>query len=76
MCYIIVNIYKSALQVAYFYFIVFVLDIEGEQLEEAIIKQVDYYFSRQNLATDAYLVSQMDAEMWVPISIIAGFKVF
>lgn len=76
MCYIIVNIYKSVLQVAYFYFIVFVLDIEGEQLEEAIIKQVDYYFSRQNLATDAYLVSQMDAEMWVPISIIAGFKVF
>lgn len=48
---------------------------EGEQLEEAVIKQIDYYFSRQNLANDAYLVSQMDSDMWVPIATIAGFKV-
>lgn len=50
---------------------------EGEQLqlEDAVMKQIEYYFSRQNLATDAYLVSQMDSEMWVPISTIAGFKV-
>lgn len=48
---------------------------EGEQLEDAVTKQIEYYFSRQNLATDAYLVSQMDSEMWVPISTIAGFKV-
>eukprot|EP01112_Ceratiomyxa_fruticulosa_P020265 TRINITY_DN685_c0_g1_i1.p1 TRINITY_DN685_c0_g1~~TRINITY_DN685_c0_g1_i1.p1 ORF type:complete len:740 (-),score=220.20 TRINITY_DN685_c0_g1_i1:182-2401(-) len=43
-------------------------------VEEALIKQVEYYFSRQNLATDHFLVSQMNGEMWVPISVIAGFK--
>lgn len=53
----------------------FLCGIEGEQLEEAVIKQIDYYLSRQNLSTDAYLVSQMDSDMWVPLSVIAGFKV-
>jgi la-related protein 4 len=48
--------------------------LEGDQLDDALVKQVDYYFSRQNLANDAYLVSQMDADMWVPINVIAGFK--
>jgi len=51
-------------------------NVEGEQLEEAVTKQIDYYFSRQNLATDAYLVSQMDSDMWVPIATIASFKVW
>ncbi|KAI8377515.1 uncharacterized protein BYT42DRAFT_515580 [Radiomyces spectabilis] len=37
-------------------------------------KQLEYYFSRQNLANDAYLVSQMDADLYVPIATIAKFK--
>jgi hypothetical protein len=48
--------------------------LAGEKLEDALLKQIDYYFSRQNLANDAYLVSQMDPDLWVPIEIIAGFK--
>ena len=56
-------------------FLVLFSCVEGEQLEDAVMKQIEYYFSRQNLATDAYLVSQMDSDMWVPISTIAGFKV-
>ena len=30
--------------------------------------------SDENLQTDHYLISQMDAEGWVPISTIADFK--
>eukprot|EP01133_Synstelium_polycarpum_P016750 gene16750-19916_t len=47
---------------------------EGEALEEAIRKQVEYYLSRDNLANDAYLGRQMNSEMFVAISTIAGFK--
>jgi len=48
--------------------------LTGEALTEAVKKQVEYYFSRSNLANDAYLVSQMDAQMFVPLDIIIGFK--
>ncbi|CAB3407353.1 unnamed protein product [Caenorhabditis bovis] len=37
-------------------------------------KQLEYYFSRENLMTDRYLRCQMDTEMYVPISVIAGFR--
>ena len=30
--------------------------------------------SRENLANDSYLVSQMDADQYVPISTVAGFN--
>ncbi|GJJ71943.1 hypothetical protein EMPS_04300 [Entomortierella parvispora] len=36
--------------------------------------QLEWYFSPQNLATDAYLASKMDKDKWVPIPIIAQFK--
>ena len=32
------------------------------------------YYYRENLANDTYLVSQMDADQYVQISIIAGFN--
>jgi la-related protein 4 len=48
--------------------------LEGEALKEALKKQVEYYLSRHNLATDAFLVSQMNSELYVPISVIANFK--
>ena len=47
---------------------------EGEALRDALAKQIDYYFSRTNLSNDAYLVSQMDAQMFVPIATICNFK--
>lgn len=39
-----------------------------------IAKQIEYYFSDENLQNDHYLISLMDAQGWVSISIIADFK--
>lgn len=43
-------------------------------MRTAIKKQVEYYFSKENLSRDTFLVSQMDMELFVPIELIAGFK--
>ena len=48
--------------------------LEGDELMEAIRKQVEYYLSRQNLNNDPFLVSHMDKDLYVPIEIIANFK--
>jgi hypothetical protein len=42
---------------------------EGEALRERIQFQVEYYLSRENLARDAYLVSQMDQVCFRSISL-------
>lgn len=36
--------------------------------------QVEYYFSRENLCQDSFLVSKMDAQHFVDVAIIADFK--
>eukprot|EP00771_Trimastix_marina_P000940 gnl/Trimastix_PCT/1976.p1 GENE.gnl/Trimastix_PCT/1976~~gnl/Trimastix_PCT/1976.p1 ORF type:complete len:630 (+),score=130.51 gnl/Trimastix_PCT/1976:37-1926(+) len=46
-------------------------ETKTEELEEAIRKQIEYYFSPANLAHDSYLVSQMDGDMYLPIGVIA-----
>ncbi|KAF8404066.1 hypothetical protein HHK36_008943 [Tetracentron sinense] len=38
-----------------------------------ILKQIEYYFSYQNLPTDGYLRFQMDEQGWVPLGVIAEF---
>jgi la-related protein 4 len=43
-------------------------------LELDIIKQVEYYLSPQNLRSDAFLVSKMDAQHYVSLNVIAEFK--
>ncbi|GER54738.1 La-related protein [Striga asiatica] len=43
-------------------------------LRAGIVKQIEYYFSDQNLQYDHYLKSLMDNQGWVAISIIAGFQ--
>ncbi|KAL2938135.1 La-related protein 1A [Bienertia sinuspersici] len=43
-------------------------------LKDSIVKQIEYYFSDENLRTDHYLISQMDGQGWVSISTIAEFK--
>ncbi|TMW60838.1 hypothetical protein Poli38472_000880 [Pythium oligandrum] len=45
----------------------------GEELKKAIKQQVEFYFSRANLANDAYLVSQMNSQMYVPVDTIIAF---
>ncbi|CAA0812442.1 La-related protein 1B [Striga hermonthica] len=42
-------------------------------LTNMIVKQIDYYFSDDNLAKDNYLRSKMDDQGWVPITLIASF---
>ncbi|XP_057782185.1 la-related protein 1A-like [Salvia miltiorrhiza] len=43
-------------------------------LRARIVKQIEYYFSDENLQTDAYLISLMDNQGWVLVSSIATFK--
>ncbi|KAL2316929.1 hypothetical protein Fmac_030805 [Flemingia macrophylla] len=47
---------------------------ETASLRASIVKQIDYYFSDENLENDRYLISLMDDQGWVPISTVAGFK--
>ena len=49
-------------------------ELTGENLTQAIRKQVEFYFSPSNLSVDKFLVSQMDPQMFVPIQVIANFK--
>ena len=50
------------------------LGMPMDRLKEAITNQLEYYFSRENLAHDSYLMSQMDSDQFVPIATIAGFN--
>ncbi|KAI3816323.1 hypothetical protein L1987_16016 [Smallanthus sonchifolius] len=40
----------------------------------SILRQIEYYFSDENLVKDMFLRSHMDDEGWVPITLIAGFQ--
>ena len=44
-----------------------------KELCEQLRHQLEYYFSYKNLSKDQYLVSQMDDEQYVAISIVANF---
>jgi len=46
----------------------------SDDLIDAVRKQVEYYFSKENLQSDVFLVSQMDANQSVSIDVI--MKVF
>jgi len=48
--------------------------LEGKDLKEAVRTQLEYYFSPQNLANDAFLLSKMNDEHYVPLSLIASFE--
>ena len=43
-------------------------------LLQALQNPIEYYFSRDNLASDPYLVSQMNAQLYVPIATILSFS--
>lgn len=47
-------------------------DAEEERVK--LLKQIEFYFSKENLCSDVYLRQQMDGQGWVDISLIAGFK--
>ncbi|KAH6785889.1 hypothetical protein C2S51_038344 [Perilla frutescens var. frutescens] len=43
-------------------------------LTNMIVKQIDFYFSDDNLVKDSFLRSKMDDHGWVPVSLIASFR--
>lgn len=45
-----------------------------DELKQSLKRQVEYYFSKQNLTHDSYLVSQMNAQMYVPLDVIVEFS--
>ena len=45
-----------------------------DELKAKLQRQLEYYFSRENLAHDTYLLTQMDADQFVPIWTIANFN--
>ena len=45
-----------------------------EQLKKMLMYQLEYYFSKENLAHDFHLMSQMDQDQFVPIVLIANFN--
>ncbi|KAG0454304.1 hypothetical protein HPP92_025608 [Vanilla planifolia] len=45
-----------------------------ENLRTSLLKQIEYYFSVENLCKDIYLRRMMDEQGWVPVSLIASFK--
>ena len=49
-------------------------DIPYDRLKQLLAAQLEYYFSRENLANDTYLVSQMDGDQYVPIWTVANFN--
>ncbi|XP_064598045.1 la-related protein 4-like [Liolophura sinensis] len=48
--------------------------IPDDQLRRLLQTQLEYYFSRDNLSHDTYLVSQMDSDQYVPILTVANFN--
>ncbi|KAI4491665.1 PREDICTED: la-related protein CG11505 isoform X1 [Polistes canadensis] len=48
--------------------------IPMDQLKQMLSSQLEYYFSRENLANDTYLLSQMDNDQYVPIWTVANFN--
>ncbi|KAG0335433.1 La ribonucleoprotein domain member 1 [Podila horticola] len=47
---------------------------DPEALKAFILQQMEYYFSVENLCKDVYMRTQMDAEGYVPFSLIANFN--
>lgn len=48
--------------------------LSDEQIRRMLKSQLEYYFSRENLTSDTYLMSQMDADQYVAISAVASFS--
>ncbi|XP_037075613.1 LOW QUALITY PROTEIN: la-related protein 1-like, partial [Pollicipes pollicipes] len=49
------------------------LQLSEVALREAIKKQIEYYFSEENLQKDFFLRRKMDNEGYLPVSLIASF---
>ncbi|XP_047317758.1 la-related protein 1A [Impatiens glandulifera] len=54
--------------------VTYMIPTETSPMKAKIVKQIEYYFSDENLQNDHYLLSLMDDQGWVALSIIADFK--
>lgn len=45
-----------------------------QQFVEAAKKQMEYYFSEENLERDLFLRSKMDSDGWIPLHVIMSFN--
>ncbi|KAF9920405.1 La ribonucleoprotein domain member 1B [Linnemannia zychae] len=48
--------------------------INADTLKAYLLQQMEYYFSVENLCKDVYMRTQMDAEGYVPLSLVANFN--
>ncbi|XP_067618314.1 la-related protein 1 [Eurosta solidaginis] len=49
------------------------IEMDAQTVKEAIKKQVEYYFSEENLTGDFFLRRKMDPEGYIPVTLIASF---
>ncbi|KAK7039130.1 La ribonucleoprotein domain member 1B, partial [Halocaridina rubra] len=49
-------------------------DYSEDNVKEKIKKQVEYYFSEDNLANDIFMRRKMSKEGYIPVSLIASFN--
>ncbi|XP_050341337.1 la-related protein 1 isoform X1 [Bactrocera neohumeralis] len=49
------------------------IEMDAQAVKEAIKKQVEYYFSEENLTGDFFLRRKMDPEGCIPVTLIASF---
>ena len=50
--------------------------VDAAAVTDAIKKQIEYYFSKENLNSDKFLMSQMDTQMSVALSVIMKVSYF
>lgn len=48
-------------------------NMDGPTLQEYVKKQIEYYFSEENLMKDFFLRRKMDSEGYLPVTLIASF---
>jgi len=48
--------------------------LDPENLKQAVLTQIEYYFSIENLCKDMFLRGQMNEEGFLPLALIAGFN--
>ena len=45
----------------------------ADQVADMVRKQIEYYFSAENLVKDTFLRRSMDNDGFIPITVLAGF---
>lgn len=67
------NVVPQVPPMGYPNFVPFIV-LEGDQLREAVLHQIEYYFSIENLCKDVYLRQLMDDQGWIPLSVVLNFN--